>query len=37
MTGICHVTGTDPEVTSFDQKSPGSDSGRPISHVLGTC
>ena len=31
-----HVTGSDPEVTSFGRKSPGSGCGRPISQVLGT-
>ena len=30
------VTGSEPEVTSFDLKSPGSDSRRPISQVLCT-
>ena len=40
MTGndvtLPELTGSDPEVTSFDRKSPGSGSRRPISHVLGT-
>ena len=31
-----HVTGSDPEVTSFDRKSLGSGSRVPISQVLGT-
>ena len=31
-----HVTGRYMEVTSFDQKSPGSGCRRPISQVLGT-
>ena len=30
------VNGSDPEVTSFDRKSPGSGCRRPISQVLGT-
>ena len=30
------VTGSDPEVTSFDRKSPGSGCRKPISQVLGT-
>ena len=30
------MTGSDPEVTSFDRKSPGNDCKRPISQVLGT-
>ena len=30
------VTGSDPEVTSFDRKSPGSGCRRPISQLLGT-
>ena len=30
------VTGSDPEVTSFDRKSRGSGCRRPISQVLGT-
>ena len=30
-----HVTGSDPEVTSFDRKSLGSGCSRPISQVLG--
>ena len=30
------VTGSDPEVTSFDRKPPGSGCKRPISQVLGT-
>ena len=30
-----HVTGTDPEVTSFHRKSPGSGCRKPISQVLG--
>ena len=29
------VTGSEPEVTSFDWKSPGSGFRRPISEVLG--
>ena len=29
------VTGSDPEVWSFDQKSPGSGCIRPVSQVLG--
>ena len=29
------VTESDPEVTSFDRKSPGSGCRRPISQVLG--
>ena len=29
-------TGSDPEVTSFDWKSPGSGCRRPISQSLGT-
>ena len=33
---VPHVTGSDPEVTSFDRKSPGSCSRRPIIQVLGT-
>ena len=28
------VSGSDPEVTSLDRKSPGSGCGRPISQVL---
>ena len=40
MTGndvtLPHVTGSDPEVMSLSQKSPGSGSRRPISQVLGT-
>jgi len=31
-----HVTESDPEVTSFDRKSPGSDYRRFVSEVLGT-
>ena len=31
-----HLTGSDPEVTSFDRKLPGSGCRRPISQVLGT-
>ena len=31
-----HVTISDPEVTSFDRKSPGSGCTRPVSQVLGT-
>ena len=31
-----HVSGSDPEVTSFDRKSLGSGSRRPLSQVLGT-
>ena len=31
-----HVTGSDPEETSFDRRSPGSSCTRPISQVLGT-
>ena len=31
-----HLTGGDPEVTSFDQNSPGSGCRRPISEVLCT-
>ena len=31
-----HVTGSDPEVTSFGRKSPGSDCRRPITQVLCT-
>ena len=31
-----HVTGSDPEVTSFEQKSPGRGCKRPIGQVLGT-
>jgi len=30
------VTGSDPEETSFDWKSPGSSFRRPIGQVLGT-
>jgi len=30
------MTGSDAEVTSFDQKSPGSGCRRPRSRVLGT-
>ena len=30
-----HMTGSDPEVTSFDRKLPGSGCGRPISQVSG--
>ena len=30
------VTGSDPEVTSFDWKSPGSGCRRPRTQVLGT-
>ena len=30
------VTGSDPEVTSFDRKSPGNGCRRPISQVLDT-
>ena len=30
------VPGSDLEVTSFDQKSPGSGCRRPIRHILGT-
>ena len=30
------VTGSEPEVTSFDRKSPGSGCRRPIRQVLGT-
>ena len=30
-----HVTGSDPEVTSFDRKSPGSGCRRPICQILG--
>ena len=30
------VTGSDPEVMSFDRKKPGSGCRRPISQVLGT-
>ena len=30
------VTGSDPEVMSFDRNSPGSGCTRPISQVLGT-
>ena len=29
------VTGSDPEMTSFNRKSPGSGCGRPIVQVLG--
>ena len=29
------VTGSEPEVTSFDWKSPGSGCRRPISQILG--
>ena len=36
MTSRDHVTGSDPEVTSFDRKSPGSGCRRPISQVLDT-
>jgi len=31
-----HVTGSDPELTSFHRMSPGSGSRRPISQVLGS-
>ena len=31
-----HVNGSDPEVASFDRKSPGSGCRRPIGQVLGT-
>ena len=31
-----HLTGSDPEVTSFDRKSPGSGCRRPISQGLDT-
>ena len=31
-----HRTGSDPDVTSFDRKSPGSDCRRPINQVLCT-
>ena len=30
------VIGSDPEVTSFDRKSPGTGCRKPISQVLGT-
>ena len=40
MTGIDiprpHMIGSNPEVMSFDQKSPGSGYRRTISQVLGT-
>ena len=36
MTSGHHVTGSDPEMTSSQRKSPGSGCGRPISQVLGT-
>ena len=40
MTGnaitLPHVTASDPEVTSFDQKSPVSGCRGPLSQVLGT-
>ena len=32
---LAQVTGSDPEVTAFDWKSPGSGCRRPISQVLG--
>ena len=31
-----HMTGSDPEVTSFERNSPGSGCGKAISQVLDT-